>query len=115
MLVYDLTVSKSFYDLLIWLQDTKSFAPDAAVFLIGNKTDLGVEDTERKVVEVFVETNDVKLHFRVSAKKNEGLHEAFTAIAQYVYTDRIGDHSASVSGRLHRTPPTLSWGASCSC
>ncbi len=121
VIVYDLTVSKSFYDLQLWYQDITTFAPHAALFLIGNKSDLGTDDVDRKVVQGFVDSYDVKMHFRVSVKNNDGIQEAFTAIARYLHTDTNVAGSAVyygntsvVLGNQPETPLSQETGA-CSC
>ena len=96
ILVYNVKDSQSFYDLQqLWLKDVKDFAPNASVFLIGNKTDdvivnsIDIDDgVGRYVVQEFMERNDIKMEFKVSVKMNQGLIEAFTAIATYLHTGR---------------------------
>ncbi len=85
VMVYDVTVRRSFYDLSTWMSEIQMFAPDAIPVLIGNKFDRQEDqDVDQKAVDDFAAANGIKLHFRVSVKDNQGVQEAFEEIAKYV-------------------------------
>lgn len=82
--VYDITCFATLHALSLWIEDARNYAPDAVPVLIGNKYDAEDQDVDPEVSSVFAENNDIKIHFRVSAKKNEGICETFQAIAQHL-------------------------------
>ena len=118
VLVYDVSQCKSFYDLTLWMQDAQNFAPNAIPIMIGNKFDLE-EDIDPKVAELFAAANGVKMHLKVSVKENQGLQEAFGAIAKHLHCGESEDsieHYQSSSILLHDPPlPKKSTCAGGSC
>ena len=95
--VYDITSYATLHALSLWIEDAKKYAPNAVPILIGNKYDADDPDVAPELSSVFAENNNIKIHFRVSAKKNEGIWETFQAIAQHI------DWTYSTSGDFSQT------------
>ena len=53
--------------------------------MIGNKYDL-MQDIEPESIDSFAEINDIKLHFKVSAKENKDVEQTFESIARYLHS-----------------------------
>lgn len=83
LLVYDLTEIHSLQNLSMWLQEARAFAPNAVPVMIGNKADLP-PDMDLDIPDSFATSNDIKLHFKVSVKENEGLQGTLEAIATFL-------------------------------
>ncbi len=113
VMVYDITICKSFYDLAVWLADVRTLAPDAIPVLIGNKFDQEEDqDVDQKTADEFAAANGIKLHFRVSVKDNQGVQEAFEEIAKYLHCGglemSVGQRNRESSIILHVSPSSSS-------
>lgn len=81
VLVYDVSSSRSLYSLGLWLQDAQYFVPNAVPILIGNKSDLPPEEDEVNTPDAFAASRNIKHHFKVSVKEDDGIRQAFETIA----------------------------------
>ena len=83
ILVYDVTQKESFNNIKEdWLGFAKYYNPDAAYFLVGNKTDIECkEKVQTDEAKEFAENNKMRF-FEVSAKKNTNIDELFKDIVK---------------------------------
>ena len=89
ILVYDLDAEETLYCLRDWLNEARenNRYPDKIVFsLWGNKSDLDEQSTKQDAVEAFLTEYNIpnSLNFKVSAKNNEKVKEAFLKVVQTV-------------------------------
>ena len=87
-LCYDVTDENSFDSLVKWVAEVEAFAPDAKIYLIGNKTDMA----DRKVVSFdqsmdYPKSSDHKISkvFQVSAKTGDEIQDLFATAAKELY------------------------------
>ncbi len=92
LLVYDMTVNKSFEKLNDWTQSFREARNDAPIILIGNKSDLKkqIKITERESKE-YANTNNMGLII-TSAKTGQNVEQAFIQL-----TKQILDHISPTS------------------
>jgi GTPase SAR1 family protein len=86
MIVYDVTVPSSFDAVPQWIATLTSISDSVLVpfVLVGNKSDLdGKFDQSR--VKQFVNEYKNLLHFETSARTNDGVDDAFTALLQLAF------------------------------
>lgn len=84
-LVYDVTHEASFNNIKKWIQDVRTYAEsNVNLVLLGNKCDLKSEKViETEKGQEIADEYDVKF-FETSAKENENVTEAFTALVNMV-------------------------------
>lgn len=105
ILVYDLDAEETLYCLRDWLSEARqnNRYPDKIVFsLWGNKSDLDEQSTKQDAVKAFLLEYGIpdSLHFKVSAKTDENVTEAFLKVIQTVDdrfdsvdpTDMLGEY-----------------------
>lgn len=89
MLVYDVTQESTFTNVTKWLRNIEENAVSGVVLLlVGNKTDLSAQRqvaTERG--EKLAKQHKIGF-FETSAKEDEGIKEAFTALATKILEDQ---------------------------
>jgi small GTP-binding protein len=85
VLVFDLTQKPSFEQLGLWINDLNTLcAPNAAIILVGNKTDLAEDRavTESEIQDI---TKRYELDYlETSAKTGDNISEAFARLGQAV-------------------------------
>lgn len=84
-LVYDINSELSFSALHFWLECIKSTSPDVVIYLVGNKSDLAIEDRNLRKVSKdlalnFVQSNNIKFWTECSAKKNINIRDTFKSL-----------------------------------
>jgi GTPase SAR1 family protein len=77
--------------ILHWIDDVDRYAPYAAKFLVGNKSDLDRDDweIEEGKAKMFMENNSLVTRFTVSAKTGEGVKEMFQSISLYLMQKKV--------------------------
>jgi small GTP-binding protein len=81
LLVFDATSPRSFESLAGWLSSLQFFcSPDCALFVVGNKTDLG-EQIPRETAKSWASEVNAQCHF-TSALTGTGINELFTSVAE---------------------------------
>lgn len=84
LLVFSLNDHKSFEDLDEWLNDLQALAsPNAAIILIGNKSDLPVQVSEADA-QMFAKRHGLE-YLQVSALTAENVPDAFMALANKIH------------------------------
>lgn len=79
--VYSVTDISSLHYLSQWEKDTQHFAPNAVRMLLGNKIDLEPE-VDEFAAKSFARTHAFELDHMISCKTNQGIKEAFDALAR---------------------------------
>ena len=79
--VYSVTDISSLHYLSQWEKDTQNFAPNAVRMLLGNKIDLEPE-VDEFAAKSFARTHAFEKDHMISCKTNEGIKEAFDALAR---------------------------------
>lgn len=82
-LVFDVSNSTSFYNLMRWWREAREFLPDAPILLLANKTDLP-RQVPRAQAEEIARAWNAPL-FESSCARGEGVGEFFTALAQHAW------------------------------
>jgi small GTP-binding protein len=86
ILVFDITVRKSFEDLSLWLNDVHQLCdPNAAVTLIGNKIDLGSQRAVTSADAQGFAANHQMKYLETSALGGDNVSEAFHYATRQVY------------------------------
>ena len=91
IIVYAINSKDSFEDIEMWLRELRTHSnPDAKVFLIGNKLDLG---NERKITkeqgETFAKNNKLNLFIEASAKTGFNSKKIFIKAAKMLYDEHL--------------------------
>lgn len=86
VLVYDVSNQKTVDSLRAWITDALNTAPKALLVLLGNKNDL--KDETDGTADRIADDHDIKMHYRVSAKYEDGVVEAFKVIAHEMHSRR---------------------------
>ena len=85
IVVFDITVKKSFDKVGYWLEEIRKASQDMPVVLFGNKCDL---EEKRQVTydeaKKYADNNNF-LYFETSAKNNINVNEGFGALCEIVY------------------------------
>ncbi|KAI8338608.1 P-loop containing nucleoside triphosphate hydrolase protein [Chlamydoabsidia padenii] len=96
ILVYDITSSESFQDLLSWVEELKAkTSKDLLIYIVGNKVDC---ESDRAVSLDYVQeyvrnTLGVVPVFEVSAKEDEGaIEDLFLQLAQTLVNQKYEQH-----------------------
>jgi small GTP-binding protein len=82
-LVFDVSNSTSFYNLMRWWREAREYLPTAPILLLANKTDLP-RQVPREQAEEIARAWNVPL-FESSCARGEGVNEFFQALAQYAW------------------------------
>ena len=86
ILVYDVSNQRSVDSLRAWVEDARNAVPKALLVLLGNKNDL--KDETDVTADRIADENDIKMHYRVSAKYEDGLDEALKIVARELHAKR---------------------------
>lgn len=76
MIVYDITMERSFEGACSWINEINTKTTNCKVILLGNKCDLKDRRVDSETVENYCNENNIK-HFLVSAKTGENVKKAF--------------------------------------
>ena len=76
MIVYDITMARSFEGACSWINEINTKTTNCKVILLGNKCDLKDRRVDSETVENYCNENDIT-HFLVSAKTGENIKKAF--------------------------------------
>ncbi|MCX7840629.1 MAG: GTP-binding protein [Anaerolineae bacterium] len=82
-LIFDVSNSTSFYNLMRWWRETREFLPDVPILLLANKIDLPRQVSREQAEEVARAWNVP--FFESSCASGEGVAEFFHALAQYAW------------------------------
>jgi len=91
LLVFDISRRPTFVHVQDWLADLRNIAEqDIVVILVGNKSDLALEDTNKREVtsaeaEEWGRKNGILEYVETSAKSGEGVELAFGRVAERIY------------------------------
>ncbi|KAE8385157.1 hypothetical protein ETB97_010567 [Aspergillus alliaceus] len=93
LLVFDITRPSTFASCTQWLQDLRQIAEeDIVVLLVGNKSDLASDDSQRsqrhvtrREAEEWCRMNNVVRYVETSAKSGDGVERAFVEVAERIY------------------------------
>lgn len=86
VLVYDVSNQRSVDSLRAWIVDARDTVPNALFILLGNKNDL--KDETDGTADRIAEEHDIRMHYKVSAKYEDGVEEAFQVVAHELSTRR---------------------------
>ena len=88
IIVYSIDNKDSFINVEKWLNEFKSLASNAKIFLVGNKSDL---NNSRKISQEeglkFKDDNKLDMFFEVSAKEGNNIANIFIEAAKILYED----------------------------
>jgi len=87
LLVFDLTVPLSLYNLRNWITDIKQIAKDIPFVLIGNKKDLtNLQSISAEDISEFLMSNnsDIKAYYDTSALSGENVEKSFLDLVNYM-------------------------------
>lgn len=82
-LIFDVSNSTSFYNLMRWWREAREFLPDAPILLLANKIDLA-RHVSREQAEQVASAWQVPF-FESSCASGEGVAEFFQALARYAW------------------------------
>ncbi|KAF7595130.1 hypothetical protein BBP40_007097 [Aspergillus hancockii] len=93
LLVFDITRPSTFTSCTQWLQDLRQIAEEGiVVILVGNKSDLSGDDSERsqrhvtrREAEEWCRMNNIVRYVETSAKSGDGVERAFLEVAERIY------------------------------
>jgi small GTP-binding protein len=96
VLVYDLHRPESFHAMKEYMKmfiDTcaQGQSGQLPVLLLGNKLDLGETTISQEMVREWMGVNQIELHFHVSAKSGQNIHEAFEAFVSVLLDTKKAD------------------------
>ena len=78
---------RSFEHITDWLEDIKKYCGDIPIVLFANKVDLIDENNLNKTkIQELVKERDILGYYLTSAKTGQGVHEAFNAIIEKLYS-----------------------------
>ncbi|KAB8256360.1 P-loop containing nucleoside triphosphate hydrolase protein [Aspergillus pseudonomiae] len=125
LLVFDITRPSTFTSCTQWLQDLRQIAEEGiVVILVGNKSDLAGDDSERnqrhvtrREAEEWCRMNNVVRYVETSAKSGDGVERAFLEVAERIYRNieagrydlndrRSGVKGFGATGGGHTSVPT---------
>jgi GTPase SAR1 family protein len=97
-LLFFLTEWLSSFFRTAWIEDLKKHSPtNIAIILVGNKSDLeSKRAVERATAEKFAAGMGIK-YFETSAKKSQGVKEAFETLAEEMLTLQYETHTHTLS------------------
>ncbi|OHT14627.1 Ras-related protein Rab-14 [Tritrichomonas foetus] len=107
LLVYDITVTTSFENLAMWLEDLRQMcSPNAFILLVGNKSD---RESEREISEN--EAKDFALRNRLeyieaSALSGDNVVKTFSRLA-FMISEKIKSGEITTTPGKRRAPPEL--------
>jgi Ras-related protein Rab-18 len=86
ILVYDVTVEKSFENLKTWLQEIEAYTtcPKIVKLLVGNKIDLNDRKISRSEAEKWARENGM-MYLECSAKSSENIQQAFEEVVEKIF------------------------------
>jgi small GTP-binding protein len=90
-LIFDVSNSNSFYNLMRWWRETREFLPDVPILLLANKIDLP-RQVPREQAEAVAQAWNVPF-FESSCANGEGVTEFFQALARYAWQYAQQKHS----------------------
>jgi len=96
-LVFDFTNKQSFKNIETWLDEIRDNLDNPCLVLLGNKIDFEKEKWQvtQEEIDKFVQEKKFK-YYPTSAKTGEGINEAFTYIANLIYTKFEGKKTNNI-------------------
>ena len=96
-LVFDFTNKQSFKNIETWLDEIRDNLDNPCLVLLGNKIDFEKEKWQvtQEEIDKFVKEKKFK-YYPTSAKTGEGINEAFTYIANLIYTKFEGKKTNNI-------------------
>ena len=96
-LVFDFTNKQSFKNIETWLEEIRDNLDNPCLVLLGNKIDFEKEKWQvtQEEIDKFVQEKKFK-YYPTSAKTGEGINEAFTYIANLIYTKFEGKKTNNI-------------------
>ena len=96
-LVFDFTNKQSFKNIEVWLDEIRDNLDNPCLVLLGNKIDFEKEKWQvtQEEIDKFVQEKKFK-YYPTSAKTGEGINEAFTYIANLIYTKFEGKKTNNI-------------------
>jgi small GTP-binding protein len=82
-LVFDVSNSTSFYNLMRWWRETREFVPNVPILLLANKTDLPRQIAREESLQVAQAWNTP--FFESSCASGDGVNEFFEALAYHAW------------------------------
>ena len=96
-LVFDFTNKQSFKNIEVWLDEIRDNLDNPCIVLLGNKIDIEKKKWQVTQEEVNKFAQEKKFNFYpTSAKTGEGINEAFTYIANLIYTKFEGKKTNNI-------------------
>ena len=100
ILTYSLNEYGTFEELQqYWIDEIKQIAPEAKIFLIGNKNDLKREVKDEQILKFAEEIG--ASHCEISCKNQEGVLMAWESIVRHIYAKRIYKKKGHESVRIN--------------
>ncbi len=84
--VYSVSDASSLHYLAQWIKDAENFAPHATRMLLGNKIDVEPPEIDPTTANSFAQAHEFELNFTVSCKSNQGITDAFEALAKTLHS-----------------------------
>lgn len=90
IIVYDITKKSTFDKLGSWIVTSREMAPDASIFVLGNKSDLEhIRSVDYEDVKGFKNKWDIQHHFNINAIENDKAKNIFDYIANEIYEKKF--------------------------
>ena len=114
--VYSVTDISSLHYLSQWEKDTQNFAPNAVRMLLGNKIDLEPE-VDEFAAKSFARTHEFELDNMISCKTNQGVKDAFDALARALQQGSKNSEANSIVqlGNNYDANASNQGGSGCTC
>jgi len=102
LLVFDMTNVNSYHDLNIWLNESKLFAGNAPIILVGNKSDLSSEiNVNKETFDKYISDNNL-IFIQTSAKSGHNINQAFKILIQKIIKAAIDRRTTELLSSFDR-------------
>ena len=84
IVVFDVTLRKSFNNVVKWLKEINDRTDTVSIVLFGNKCDMEKREVTKEEAEIFAKQNNL-IYFETSAKNKININEGFQRVANDAY------------------------------